>query len=156
VTKTKGFTNRTVKDTIAADTMELTTNGFVLKANIGCGVVTVWRITFCGNKEWHSCSIAGNLKDWPEQGTYEGECWLPNAANAEHCTFATFVKSAWVLYSALTHAGPDGSTKYADVIPGAGMNHCELPRLVNEGFKCLRSTKQSSVLSCPSFLVCQF
>jgi hypothetical protein len=102
VTKTKGFTNKTVKqlkDTIDVDTMKLKTNGFVLKANIGCGAATVWRITFCGNKEWQSCSIAGNLKDWPEPGKYESEHWLPNAPNEEQRTFATtkgFCKAWWM------------------------------------------------------------
>jgi hypothetical protein len=60
-----------------------------------------------------------------------------------------------VLYSAPTYAGPDGVTKYADAIPGAGLDH-DLQGLVNEGFKCLRSTKQSSLLSCPSYLVFWF
>jgi hypothetical protein len=117
-------------------------------------VATVWHISFCGNKEH---SIAGMLKDWPEPGKYECERWLLIAANAEQHTFATFVKSAQVLYSAPTHAGPDGITKYADAIPGAaGINHRDLQGLVSEGFKCLQSTKQSSVLSCPSYLVFQF
>jgi hypothetical protein len=110
VTKTKGFTNKTVKqlkETLDVDTTELKTNVFVLKANIGCGGATVWRITFCGNKEWKSCLIAGNLKNWPEPGIYEGERWLPTAPKEEQHTFATFVKRAQILYSAPTSAGPD-------------------------------------------------
>jgi hypothetical protein len=44
VTKTKGFTTKTVKqlkDTIDVDAKELKKNGFVLKGNIGCRAATV-------------------------------------------------------------------------------------------------------------------
>jgi hypothetical protein len=100
-------------------------------------------------------SIAGNLKDWPEPEKYEGECWLANAPNEEQRTFATFT-GAILLYSAPTSAGPDGITKYSGVASGSGFDHCDLQGLVDEGYKCLQSTKQTSLLSCPSHLVFWF
>jgi hypothetical protein len=47
-------------------------------------------------------------------------------------------------------------TKYAGVDSGTGFNKGVLQGLVDEAFKCLQSTKPTSLLSCPSHLVFRF
>jgi hypothetical protein len=108
------------------------------------------------NRTWEAHSIAANLKDWLEAGAYECECWVPSAVNAEQHTFTMFKKPATVLYSVPTHAGPEGITKYGNVLPGVGAKNTDLQCLMKEGFACLRMVKQSQVVSCPSYLVFQF